>query len=56
MKGHPRKAGEQPEDRMPKPVRGALERAFDLAREGRLILGTEITVPDGTKVPFGYMK
>jgi hypothetical protein len=54
--GHPRMAGRRPEDRMPKPVRGALERAFDLAREGRLILGTEITVPDGTKVPFGHMK
>jgi hypothetical protein len=56
VKGHPKLAGQRPEDRIPKPVRGALERAFALAKEGRLILGTEITVPDGTKVPFGQIK
>jgi len=54
--GHPAKAGGKPEERMPKPIRGALARAFDLAKEGRLILGTEITRADGTKVPFGRMK
>ena len=48
--------GKRPEDRMPKPVRGALERARDLAKEGRLIYGTEITAADGTRVPFGRMK
>jgi len=54
--GHPTKAGQKPEERMPKPIRGALARAFDLAKEGRLILGTEIIVSDGTKLPFGRVK
>jgi len=54
--GHPAKAGKKPEERMPKPIRGALARAFDLAKEGRLILGTEITLADGSKMPFGRMK
>jgi hypothetical protein len=54
--GHPAMAGKKPEERMPKPIRGALARAFDLAKEGRLILGTEITHSDGTKLPFGPMK
>jgi hypothetical protein len=53
--GHPAKPGKQPEDRMPKPIRGAIERAFDLAKQGRLIYGTEIILADGTKVPFGAM-
>ena len=54
--GHPARAGRRPEERMPKPIRGALERAFHVAKEGRLIYGTEITLPHGTKVPFGRMK
>jgi len=54
--GHPVRAGKRPEDRMPKPLRGAIQRAFALAEEGRLILGTEITRPDGTKIPFGHLK
>jgi hypothetical protein len=54
--GHPARTGQHPEERMPKPVRGALERAFDLAKEGRLIYGTEITLEAGNKIPFGRMK
>jgi len=53
--GHPAKPGQHPEERMPKPIRGAIERAFDLARQGRLIYGTEIILADGTKVPFGAL-
>ena len=54
--GHPVRAGQRPQDRMPKPGRGAMQRAFTLANEGRLILGTEITSADGKKIPFGRMK
>jgi hypothetical protein len=54
--GHPARPGKRPEDRMPKPARRALERAFDLAKAGRLIYGTEITAADGTKVSFGRMR
>jgi hypothetical protein len=54
--GHPARPGKRPEERMPKPVRGALERAFDLAKDGRLIYGTEITLAGGTKIPFGRMR
>jgi hypothetical protein len=54
--GHPPRPGKRPEERMPKPARRAVARAFDLAKEGRLIYGTEITFADGTKIPFGRMK
>jgi len=32
-----------------------MERAFDLAKQGRLIYGTEIILGDGTKVPLGAL-
>jgi Family of unknown function (DUF6152) len=51
--GYAARAGQHPEERMPKPIRGAMERAFDLAKQGRLIYGTQIILEDGTKVPFG---
>ena len=54
--GHPVRAGQRPQDKMPTPGRGAMLRAFTLANEGRLILGTEITVADGKKIPFARMK
>lgn len=54
--GHPVRAGQRPQDRMQTPGRGAMQRAFTLANEGRLILGTEITHADGKKVPFARMK
>ena len=54
--GHPVRAGQRPQDRMPTPGRGAMQRAFTLANEGRLILGTEITFADGKKIPFGRVK
>ena len=53
--GHPARPGQHPEERMPKPIRGAIERAFDLAKQRRLIYGTEIILADGTKVPFGAL-
>ena len=53
--GFPARVGQHPEERMPKPIRGAIERAFDLARQKRLIYGTEIILNDGTKVPFGSL-
>jgi hypothetical protein len=54
--GHPRRPGKRPEDRMPMPLRGAIHRASVLAKEGRIILGTEITRADGKKIPFGRMR
>jgi hypothetical protein len=54
--GHPVRAGQRPQDRMPMPGRGAMLRAFTLANEGRLILGTEITLADGKKIFFGRVK
>ena len=53
--GYPARLGQHPEERMPKPIRGAIERAFDLAKQGRLIYGTKIILTDGTKVPFGSL-
>lgn len=54
--GYAPRTGRQPERRMPQPPRGPMERASDLAKAGRLILGTEITLADGTKIPFGRME
>jgi hypothetical protein len=33
--------------------RGALERVMDLAKAGRIMYATQITLADGKKVPFG---
>ena len=54
--GYAPRAGRRPERRMPQPPRRAMERASDLAKEGRLILGVEITLADGTKIPFGRIE
>ena len=35
------------------PRRGALERAMDLAKAGRMMYGIQIILADGRKVPFG---
>ena len=35
------------------PRRGALARVMDLAKAGRIMYGTEITLADGKRVPFG---
>lgn len=54
--GYAPRAGRQPERRMPQPPRGPMERASDLAKEGRLILGTEITLANGKTIPFGRIE
>ena len=56
VNGYAPRAGQHPERRMPQPLRGAMERAFDLAKEGHLILGVEITLADGTQIPFGRIE
>ena len=40
-------------DTIPGARRGALERVMDLAKQGRIMYGTQITLADGKKVPFG---
>ena len=40
-------------DTIPGARRGALERVMDLAKAGRIMYGTQITLADGKKVPFG---
>ena len=51
--GHPARAGQRPQDRMPSAAAaGRCSGRSTLANEGRLILGTEITLADGKKIPL----
>ena len=53
VRGFRAKAGANVVRTIAGPRRGALERVMDLAKAGRIMYGTEITLADGKKVPFG---
>jgi hypothetical protein len=53
VRGFRAKAGANVANTIAGPRRGALERVMDLAKAGRIMYGTEITLADGRKVPFG---
>jgi Family of unknown function (DUF6152) len=53
VRGFRAKPGVNVADTIAGPRRGALERVMDLAKAGRIMYGTQITLADGKKVPFG---
>ena len=53
VRGFRAKPGAKVADTIPGARRGALERVVDLAKAGHIMYGTQITLPDGKKVPFG---
>ena len=53
VRGFRAKPGAKVADTIPGARRGALERVVDLAKTGHIMYGTQITLPDGKKVPFG---
>jgi hypothetical protein len=53
VRGFRARSGANVADTIAGPRRGALERVMDLAKAGRIMYGTEITLADGKRVPFG---
>jgi hypothetical protein len=53
VRGFRAKQGAKVADTIPGARRGALQRVVDLANAGHIMYGTEITLPNGKKVPFG---
>jgi hypothetical protein len=53
VRGFRAKPGANVVDTIEGPRRGALERVMELAKAGRIMYGTQITMADGKKVPFG---
>ena len=53
VRGFRAKPGAKVADTIPGARRGALERVVDLAKAGHIMYGTQITLEDGKKVPFG---
>jgi hypothetical protein len=53
VRGFRAKPGANVADTIAGPRRGALERVMDLAKAGRIMYGTQITLADGKTVPFG---
>jgi hypothetical protein len=53
VRGFRAKRGANVVDTIAGPRRGALARVMDLAKAGRIMYGTQITLADGKKVPFG---
>jgi hypothetical protein len=53
VRGFRAKPGAKVADTIPGTRRGALERVVDLAKAGHIMYGTQITLEDGKRVPFG---